>query len=139
MSGPKLEASVVIALRAYGLYLAAKRAFYAARDRFDLQPSETTSRSYAEAMEVLRVAKISLDAAIENEIERERHEAAGIRKALVIRPDQRSACLAQALANEERALLCSRDQPALKKLFEQNAELFRLVADVPRESIARGI
>lgn len=46
----------------------------------------------------------------------------------VISPALRMQALLQATMNDEKAELCSADQPALRKFFEINAALFREIA-----------
>lgn len=46
----------------------------------------------------------------------------------VLTAKDRFEALLMAEANEERAILCSTDQPALRKVFEMNAALFRRLA-----------
>jgi hypothetical protein len=51
----------------------------------------------------------------------------------IVTAEERAECVALAELNEERASVCSPDQPALKKFFELNAEQFRKLADAPKK------
>ena len=46
----------------------------------------------------------------------------------ILTAKDRMEALLMAAVNDDRAALCSREQPALRKVFEMNAELFRRLA-----------
>lgn len=52
-----------------------------------------------------------------------------IQECKLIRPHERLQALVMAIANEERAALCSPDQPALREFLLQNAALLRSFAE----------
>lgn len=47
----------------------------------------------------------------------------------LITPHDRFEALLAAALNEDRAMLCTKDQPALRTVFEMNAKLFRRIAE----------
>jgi hypothetical protein len=55
----------------------------------------------------------------------------GVKKLLeprVLTPEERTQCLLLATMHDERAEVCARDQAALRKFFEMNAEFLRSLA-----------
>lgn len=46
----------------------------------------------------------------------------------LLTPVERTQCLLLATMNDERAELCTKDQPALRKFFEMNAALLKSLA-----------